>query len=75
MRSITRALVVAVTLTTLATTPAANAADRTRDARLRDRETRVVTVIKRVVKRFFGVVTTGEHVSDPKPVAPPTQGE
>jgi hypothetical protein len=76
MRSISRVLVVAFTLTVLATTtPAANAAERTRDTRVRDRETRVVLVIKRLVKRFFGVATTGDQMTEPKPaIVVPGQG-
>jgi hypothetical protein len=67
MRSITRALVVVLTVSILATTVPADAAERARGSRLRDRETGVVVVIKRIMKRFFGV-GTDEGISDPKPV-------
>jgi len=70
MRSIIRTLSVAATITILSSTLPAAAAARTQEPRLGDRDASVVIVIKRIVKRFFGIASN-DQLTVPTPTSRP----
>ena len=65
MRSFTRVLALAITLTTLSSSLPAFAAS-SGATQLRDRDGSIVVIVRRAIKRFFGI-TNDDGITIPKP--------
>ncbi len=66
MRHTVRAFVFVLSVVVLSSSLPAAAAEQVRDRGMRERETPIVVVVKRLIKRFFGI-TSNEEMTPPHP--------